>query len=351
MQPARPLRPVRARSAQAQPAHAPHPGPRDLGRGLHAGRARDGRGRLRAQAGRRASSWSTRCRELEDAGSRSGMRARAGRRGRRGAAREHLRSCSAPTTSSIVAVATAARGARAAARARPSTAWCSTSRCPTRRASSCSRRWPSDEPYSFPPVIVYTGRVALARTRSSSCARYSSSIIIKGARSPERLLDEVTLFLHQVEADLPADASACCARRAAATRVFEGRRILRRRGRRAQHLRADRACSSRTARSSRSRATAARRSSTLAAARPHRPRADGHHDAGDGRPRRRCARSASARRWRKLPIIALTAKAMPDDQRALPRRRRQRLHHQADRRREAAVADARLDAEVKGDAA
>ena len=48
--------------------------------------------------------------------------------------------------------------------------------------------------------------------------------------------------------------------------------------------------------------------------------------------------------WRQLPIIALTAKAMRDDQRAVPGGRRQRLHGQADRRRQAALAVPRLDA-------
>jgi DNA-binding response OmpR family regulator len=47
--------------------------------------------------------------------------------------------------------------------------------------------------YSFPPVIVYTGR-ELSREEEERLRRYSSSIIVKGARSPERLLDEVTLF-------------------------------------------------------------------------------------------------------------------------------------------------------------
>ncbi|KAG1085654.1 hypothetical protein G6F40_014144 [Rhizopus arrhizus] len=56
----------------------------------------------------------------------------------------------------------------------------------------------------FPPVIVYTGR-ALNREEEQRLRRYSKSIIIKGARSPERLLDEVTLFLHSVEASLPSD--------------------------------------------------------------------------------------------------------------------------------------------------
>src|SRR5690606_6881915 len=61
-----------------------------------------------------------------------------------------------------------------------------------------------DEAYSFPPVIIYTGR-SLSKDEEQRLRRYSTSIIIKGARSPERLLDEVTLFLHQVEANLPPD--------------------------------------------------------------------------------------------------------------------------------------------------
>src|SRR5690606_8811874 len=39
--------------------------------------------------------------------------------------------------------------------------------------------------YAFPPVIVYTGRV-LSRDEEQKLRRYSHSIIIKGARSPER---------------------------------------------------------------------------------------------------------------------------------------------------------------------
>ncbi len=58
------------------------------------------------------------------------------------------------------------------------------------------------EAFSFPPVIVYTGR-SLAPEEELRLRRYASSIIVKGVRSPERLLDEVTLFLHQVEASLP----------------------------------------------------------------------------------------------------------------------------------------------------
>jgi len=78
---------------------------------------------------------------------------------------------------------------------------------------------------SPPPIIVYTGR-ALSREDEQTLRRFSSSIIIKGARSPERLLDEVTLFLHQVEADLPADQQRMLKAARQRDAVFDGRRVL-----------------------------------------------------------------------------------------------------------------------------
>ncbi len=48
---------------------------------------------------------------------------------------------------------------------------------------------------SVPPVVVYSGR-ELSREESLKLRQYTDSIVIKGARSPERLLDEVSLFLH-----------------------------------------------------------------------------------------------------------------------------------------------------------
>jgi signal transduction histidine kinase/DNA-binding response OmpR family regulator/CHASE3 domain sensor protein len=79
--------------------------------------------------------------------------------------------------------------------------------------------------YSFPPVIVYTGR-NLTHDEEAELMRYSQSIIIKGARSPERLLDEVTLFLHKVETDLSADRQAMLHVSRARDRVLDGRRVL-----------------------------------------------------------------------------------------------------------------------------
>ncbi len=86
-------------------------------------------------------------------------------------------------------------------------------------------RMATDETYPFPPIIVYTGR-SLTAEEEQSLRRYSDSIIVKGARSPERLLDEVTLFLHQVESELPPERQRMLREVRDREAVFEGRRIL-----------------------------------------------------------------------------------------------------------------------------
>ena len=78
---------------------------------------------------------------------------------------------------------------------------------------------------AFPPVIVYTGRT-LTRAEEADLLKYSRSIIIKGARSPERLLDEVTLFLHRVESQMSAERQSMLKTVRSRDRVFDGRRIL-----------------------------------------------------------------------------------------------------------------------------
>jgi signal transduction histidine kinase/CheY-like chemotaxis protein len=81
------------------------------------------------------------------------------------------------------------------------------------------------EQHAFPPVIVYSGR-ALSPDEVHELERFSHSIIIKGARSPERLLDEVTLFLHQVEARLPPDRRRMLRDARSRDAALDGRRIL-----------------------------------------------------------------------------------------------------------------------------
>ncbi|MDM0109022.1 response regulator [Variovorax sp. J22R24] len=98
-------------------------------------------------------------------------------------------------------------------------------RLPDMQGAELLKRMATEEIVSFPPVIVYTGR-NLTRDEEAELLRYSRSIIIKGARSPERLLDEVTLFLHKVEADLSSERRSMLKTARGRDRVFEGRRIL-----------------------------------------------------------------------------------------------------------------------------
>jgi CheY-like chemotaxis protein len=53
-----------------------------------------------------------------------------------------------------------------------------------------------------PPVIVYTGR-ELTREENNRLLQYADTVIVKGVKSEERLLDETALFLHRVVAELP----------------------------------------------------------------------------------------------------------------------------------------------------
>jgi len=54
------------------------------------------------------------------------------------------------------------------------------------------------------PVIVYTGR-DLTPEENIELMKYADSVIVKGVKSPERLLDETALFLHRVVAEMPKD--------------------------------------------------------------------------------------------------------------------------------------------------
>jgi signal transduction histidine kinase/CheY-like chemotaxis protein/CHASE3 domain sensor protein len=78
---------------------------------------------------------------------------------------------------------------------------------------------------AIPPVIVYTGK-DLSRAEEQALYRHSRTIIIKGARSPERLLDEVTLFLHQAEADMTPEHQQMLRASRNREKAFEGRTIL-----------------------------------------------------------------------------------------------------------------------------
>lgn len=83
----------------------------------------------------------------------------------------------------------------------------------------------ADEGMSHPPVIVYTGK-PLSVEEEERLLRHSESIIIKGARSPERLLEQTTLFLHQVESELPEEKRSKLRLARNDQKWLEGRTVL-----------------------------------------------------------------------------------------------------------------------------
>ena len=173
-----------------------------------------------------------------------------------------------------------------------------------------------EEGMPFPPVIVYTGR-SLSREEEQELRRYSKSIIIKDVRSPERLLDEVTLFLHQVESSLPADRRRLLQRARNREEAFDGRTILvveddvrnifalssvlEPTGAHVQIARNGREALEQLA----AAGSGGRPSVDLVLMDIMMPEMDGLTAMREIRKRPE---------WRRLPVIALTAKAMADDQ-------------------------------------
>lgn len=58
-----------------------------------------------------------------------------------------------------------------------------------------------DENILYIPIIIYTGK-ELTKKEKIALNKYAERIIIKGPKSPERLLDETTLFLHRMKKNL-----------------------------------------------------------------------------------------------------------------------------------------------------
>ena len=75
------------------------------------------------------------------------------------------------------------------------------------------------------PIIIYTGK-ELSKEEEVYLKQYAESIIIKGVKSPERLLDEVTLFLHRVDAGLLEIRQRKLQRLHKKEEVLDGRTVL-----------------------------------------------------------------------------------------------------------------------------
>ncbi|MCD6332734.1 MAG: response regulator, partial [Bacteroidales bacterium] len=77
----------------------------------------------------------------------------------------------------------------------------------------------------LPPIIVYTGK-ELDSNESEQLKKYTNSIIIKGVKSEERLLDEATLFLHQMIQKLPQSQQKIIRKLYDQEDVFKNREVL-----------------------------------------------------------------------------------------------------------------------------
>jgi CheY-like chemotaxis protein len=75
------------------------------------------------------------------------------------------------------------------------------------------------------PVIIHTGR-DLSHEDELKLQHYAKSIIIKGAKGPERLLNEVSLFLHLVESELPRDKQRMIRSALDKEAMLDGRKVL-----------------------------------------------------------------------------------------------------------------------------
>ena len=75
------------------------------------------------------------------------------------------------------------------------------------------------------PVVVFTGR-DLTADEQTQLKTMAKSIVLKDVRSPERLLDETSLFLHRVVTDLPPEKQAMLERLHGSMEVLRGRKVL-----------------------------------------------------------------------------------------------------------------------------
>jgi HAMP domain-containing protein/CheY-like chemotaxis protein len=75
------------------------------------------------------------------------------------------------------------------------------------------------------PVVVFTGK-ELAGEEEARLRTVAKSIVLKDVQSPERLLDETALFLHRVIGDLPEEKRRMIERLHGSTEVLRGRKVL-----------------------------------------------------------------------------------------------------------------------------
>ncbi|MDP2089335.1 MAG: response regulator [Flavobacteriaceae bacterium] len=79
--------------------------------------------------------------------------------------------------------------------------------------------------HNIPPIIIYTGK-ELTKEENNELQKYAESIIIKGVKSEERLLDETALFLHRTISNLPESKQVIINNLYDKEAVFHSKKIL-----------------------------------------------------------------------------------------------------------------------------
>jgi CheY-like chemotaxis protein len=77
----------------------------------------------------------------------------------------------------------------------------------------------------MPPIIIYTGK-ELTKEENNELQKYAETIIIKGIKSEERLLDEIALFLHHTISNLPETNQSIITNLHDKEAIFLSKRIL-----------------------------------------------------------------------------------------------------------------------------
>ncbi|HEY0828397.1 MAG TPA: response regulator, partial [Bacilli bacterium] len=78
---------------------------------------------------------------------------------------------------------------------------------------------------NIPPIIINTAK-ELTQEEYNELNRFTDSIVIKGNHSPDRLLDEVTLFLHSVQKSLPSEQRQLIRKLNDSDETLKGRKIM-----------------------------------------------------------------------------------------------------------------------------
>jgi CheY-like chemotaxis protein/HAMP domain-containing protein/GAF domain-containing protein len=75
------------------------------------------------------------------------------------------------------------------------------------------------------PVVVFTGK-ELTADEDARLRTLARSVVVKGVESPERLLDETALFLHRVVADLPVERQRMLEKLHGSDEALAGKKVL-----------------------------------------------------------------------------------------------------------------------------